>query len=139
MGEPSSRTSAFVRDVAFGAYSTDGLNLVNCAWVENVVCRLVQIERAVARNPKAPDFTGLDVITAVGIDDRGTAHADSFSDFITEKQKNEAFALKQTRLYAEEQGKLRGKGSGENDCDDGDGAKAKRPRGKEGKGQDAPG
>ena len=107
----------------------DGVNVLNCSFAENICRRLIQIERAVSRNPKAPDFTGLDIITAVGIDAKGTAHAGAFSDYITEKQKSEAFTLKQTRLFAEEQGKLKQQTPGNiNPFQQGDGEKARRPR-----------
>ena len=55
---------------------------------------------------------GLDLLTATGVDERGSAHASSFDDFVTEKQKAEAFTLKQSRLYAEEHSKNKGSSGG---------------------------
>ena len=89
------------------ALATDGLHIFNLASFEHIVRRVVQLELAVAKNPRAPDFTGLHVITASGVDSRGAAQAQAFGTFITERQKEEAFVLKQTRLYAEEANKQR--------------------------------
>ena len=84
------------------AKSVDGWHLLNSAVIEHVVRRMVQIERAVARNPRQPDFSGLSLITEVGIDRTGAAHASKFDEYVTERQQKHAFVLKQTRLYTEE-------------------------------------
>ena len=71
----------------------------------SAVRRLVQIERAVARNPRQPDFSGLSLITEVCIDRTGAAHASKFDEYVTERQQKHAYVLKQTRLFSEEDSK----------------------------------
>ena len=69
------------------------------------------MERGVHRNPKAPDFRGLDVMLASRLDSGAPVTTGEFAKFIAEEQKAEAFTMKQQRLYAEEEDKRRGGGT----------------------------
>ena len=42
-----------------------------CAGAEYLVRRLKQLESATRKNPRAPDFEGLDLILDTGVDDTG--------------------------------------------------------------------
>ena len=67
-----------------------------------VVRHVVQTEKAVARNPAAPDYGGLGVITDGTVSAKGAAVTSSFDAWIAEKQKEKGKALQQERLYRDE-------------------------------------
>eukprot|EP00974_Lingulodinium_polyedra_P087629 8494473-Lingulodinium_polyedra.AAC.1 len=69
---------------------------------EAVFRRFLQIEAAVRRNPKQPDFEGLDVLVATGLDELGGVTTRRFTEWVAEQQKSEAVVLKQNRLWREE-------------------------------------
>ena len=54
------------------------------------------------RNPKQPDFRGLEIMVATKLDASGGLLTGDFAKFVAEEQKAEAFTMKQQRLYAEE-------------------------------------
>jgi len=83
----------------------DQLNVTQLAGAEACSRYILQIHAAVKRNPKAPDFKGLGVMTASYLDATGGILTGGFAKFVAEEQKNEAFTLKQQRLYAEEAAK----------------------------------
>lgn len=86
---------------------TDGLQVCNLAAFEQLSRRMVQLELAVAKNPRHPDFTGLHVLVDGAADSSGAARAPKFSAWVTTKQKEQAEIYKQRRLYAEEEQKVR--------------------------------
>ena len=73
--------------------------LVGC---EMLVRRMIMIEMAVARNPKAPDWDGLDYIVSSRITDTGTAVAQNFNSWLPTVQRDDAQIMKQGRLLREE-------------------------------------
>ena len=89
----------------------DQLNVPQLAGAEACARYILQVHQAVKRNPKAPDFRGLAVMTMSRLDSGGGVLTDDFARFVADEQKAEAFTLKQQRLYAEEAAK-RGCGSG---------------------------
>ena len=80
----------------------DTLNVLNLAFIDRTCRRLLMIERAVKRNPRAPDFEGLEMFLANGYDATGGVTTRDFDMFIAETQKNDAEIMKQTRLWREE-------------------------------------
>ncbi len=81
---------------------TDQLNLPSLAAAE-ILCRyLVQIETAVARNPKVPDFADLDAVTGSTINAAGGLVLPEYAKYVADIQRDEAYTLKQRRLWAEE-------------------------------------
>ena len=81
---------------------TDQLNLPSLAGTE-ILCRyLVQIETAVARNPKMPDFADLDAVTGASVNQAGGLVLPEYSKYVADVQRDEAYTLKQRRLWAEE-------------------------------------
>lgn len=122
--------------------SLDQLDLSNLASFEQITRRLVQIETAVSRSPKHPDYTGLDLVLATPTSERGQANTRQFDEWLTGRMKDRAQIWKQQRLYKTE---FYGRAYGDDgsDDDDGDGAKKARKAGKKkkgaGKGKDSAG
>ena len=81
----------------------DYLNVLNLASAEQMCRRLLMIERAVKRNPRAPDFEGLEAFLANGYDSRGGVITREFDKYIAELQKTVAQIMKQNRMLREEQ------------------------------------
>ena len=82
----------------------DQFNLLNSAGVEAACRRIIIIQRAVRKNPKAPDFTGLDQFLQSSFDETGGILTSEFDKYMAETQKTNAMVLKQTRLWSEEVG-----------------------------------
>ena len=83
----------------------DQLDLTNLGSFENIIRRLIQIETAVERCPKHPDFSGLSVVEGGVSTGRGAARMPRFREHVAARQKDRAAILKQERLYREEQDK----------------------------------
>ena len=64
--------------------------------------RLYQIELAVRKSPKSPDYEGLDFLLETAVDTSGAAVLPSIAKWLGETQHKEAFTLKQMRLWTEE-------------------------------------
>ena len=62
----------------------------------------MQIETAVRRNPKVPDFTGLECMLDSRTDSSGAAVTATFDSWVTERQRDAANIQKQGRLVREE-------------------------------------
>ena len=80
----------------------DQYDMCNSAGVEQLIRQVVQYERAVNRNPKQPDFKGLDLIMSSVIDESGAVQVRRFEKWLAEAQKDEAIVLKGGRLWREE-------------------------------------
>jgi len=94
---------------------------------------LVQIEMAVTRNPRSPDFQDLDAVVASTVNEFGGLVLPEYSKYIANIQKDEAFTMKQQRQWREEQttrGRGRGSGGYDDGGGDGDGAGGGRGRGR---------
>jgi hypothetical protein len=85
----------------------DQLNVTQSASAECCSRLILQIHQAVKRNPKAPDFAGLQVMTMSKLDSTGGVLTGDFARYVADEQKAEAFTLKQQRLHAEEEDKRR--------------------------------
>ena len=77
----------------------DGSNLMS---MEQVVRRIIQLETAVERNARVPDFSGLDLVMAAPTTASGAARTDKFNSWLTDRMKERALVWKQERLYREE-------------------------------------
>ena len=82
----------------------DQVDVSSLSSFELIVRRIHQIELAVKKNPKMPDFDGLEELVETAIDSSGGAAIESVDTWLAEKQKVKAFALKQRRLLKEEVG-----------------------------------
>ena len=73
---------------------------------EYSVRRLIHIEAAAKRNPRQPDFEGLDAILDASTDSSGAASATKFMDYVANIQKDQVMVYKAGRLWHEEQTQL---------------------------------
>ncbi len=114
----------------------DQVNLPALVGVE-ILCRyLVQIETAVARNPKVPDFQDLDALVGSTVNEVGGLVLPEYNKFIAQAQQAEAFTLKQRRLWREEQWvDFGGRSNGGGDATKGGGAGRKGDAKGDGKGK----
>ncbi|CAK0838714.1 unnamed protein product [Prorocentrum cordatum] len=77
------------------AHQVDQLNIPNLACFEQLVRRQVQIEMAVERNAKHPDYGGLDLVLGGPTTESGAASSQTFRDWVYKKQGERAQTLKQ--------------------------------------------
>ena len=84
------------------AVAADKLDPYNSTACEHTARRVLQIQRAVRRNPQAPDFSGLEAYMMHSSDMYGTLQTAEFDKFIGDLQKSEAHVMKQNRLLKEE-------------------------------------
>lgn len=96
------RVHKSVCDALHHFQSFDQLNRWGSAGIEQLVRQLHVWETATRRNPKAPDFEGLDVVLAPVVDEAGSIQARTFGDWVSQQQKTEAQVLKGARLWREE-------------------------------------
>ena len=118
--EPAGYTAEFLHTTGLSAKSglavefshhVHSLYLLHCvdrldgralATGEHVARRLLQVQRAVRRNPRAPDFEGLEGYMRHSDGASGVALSPAFDKHIAELQKTEATVLKFQRLAREE-------------------------------------
>ena len=84
----------------FQAY--DQLDLPNLAGIECICRRIIVCQRAVRKNPKAPDFGGLEQFLQSSFDESGGLLTSEFDKYMAEQQRTAAVVLKQNRLWSEE-------------------------------------
>ena len=95
------------------AFHVDGLAPQNLACIEQTVRHLLQTERAVSKNPAAPDYGGLGVITDGVITAKGAAVTSGFDAWVAERQKAKGKMLQNERLYRDGTKGSSGSGSAE--------------------------
>ena len=83
------------------------------------------LERAVRRNPRAPDFEGLSSYLAHVLDSNGGVQSSAFATHIADIQKVDAIIMKQHRLVAEETKASKNRRKGVDDKESTPKAKAK--------------
>ena len=83
------------------------------ACVEQMVRHLLQTERAVQKNPAAPDYGGLGVITDGVVTARGAAVTTGFDAWVAEQQKAKGKMLQNERLYRDETKGSKASGAGD--------------------------
>ena len=84
------------------AIQFDQVDVTMLATAEAQARRLIQIEAAVRRSPKTPDFNGLEVMTQANADPSGAAVTTIFNTWVASQQKDLATIAKQGRLLREE-------------------------------------
>ena len=83
-------------------FEIDQVDVSSLASGELIIRRIFQIELATKRNPKQPDFAGLDIIVATNIDNSGGVVLPAMQKWFTDHQAKEAGTIKQLRLWNEE-------------------------------------
>ena len=84
----------------------DRLDIFLNTAAEHAARRILQIQKAVKKNPASPDFTGLEVYSQHLGDTGGAITTAAFDAHVATTQKAEAFFLKQTRIAREEEAAL---------------------------------
>jgi len=104
VGEKSAaaREHKFLLDLLRLMVQFDQLDPTCLASAELLVRRVVQIELACKKNAKTPDYTGLECLLETAVDGSGAAVLPKLSKWIGDTQSQEAFVLKQMRLWSEE-------------------------------------
>ena len=67
-----------------------------------MVRRIIMIETAVARNPRSPNWEGLELCFSPTLSETGAITTQVFDAWFAGVQKDHAFVLKQQRLLQEE-------------------------------------
>ena len=98
----TAREHRFLCGVLRLAMSFDQVDISNLASTELIVRRLRQIEAATKKNPRQPDFEGLDVLLDVTMDETGALLLPKFDKWVGELQGAEARTMKAGRLWREE-------------------------------------
>ena len=83
----------------------DALDIQNLSCFEQLIRRVVQVEMAVDKNPRHPDFTGLLILVDGTTTSGGASRVPKFTSWVTARQKEQAEIYKQRRLFTEEQSK----------------------------------
>lgn len=99
----------------------DGINIANTAGGEQLTRWEITTEIATERNPKHPDYSGLDLVAGTAITQDGRARLPRYQKWVTETMKTRSQVWRQDRLYRAEK---KGKGAGKfdyNETDDEDG------------------
>ena len=112
----------------------DQVNLPAMLVVEILMRYLVQIETAVSRSPKCPDYADLDGITGALISEHGTLVLPNYQKWVANIQRDEAFTMKQRRLWQEEQKPSFNQGGRNNNTSPNPKGDGKGKRGKKGDG-----
>ena len=108
---PAAHTHKSLMSVLAHLVHIDQVNVLGLDGVEMLARQTLRLHRAVRKNPKAPDFKGLDIMVASKLDMGGSALTGEFARWTAEEQKSEAFTMKQQRLFAEETTKKQTGGS----------------------------
>ena len=80
----------------------DQVDPSSLAGMELLTRRIYQIEIAVDRNPRQPDFEGLDALVETSTKSSGSVNVPSMAKWFSQHQQSEAFVLKQMRFWGEE-------------------------------------
>ena len=75
------------------------------ATAELLARRILQIQRAMRRSPKHPDFTGLEAMMASQLDETGGVVTSKFDQWVAEEQETAAIIMKNNRLFVKERDK----------------------------------
>ena len=91
--------------LVFSLYSLvcwDRLDSTQLVTGEHLARRFIQIQRAVQKSQKSPEFMGLEIYTRHMAEITTSAHTPSFDKFVATTLKDESLVMKQTRLAREE-------------------------------------
>ncbi|CAK0795784.1 unnamed protein product, partial [Prorocentrum cordatum] len=80
----------------------DQVDVTNLARAELIARRIAQMQRAIRRNPKHPDYSSLEGTSASALDETGGAANRKFDERVAQEQKTKVVTTKNTRVYTEE-------------------------------------
>jgi len=81
----------------------DQLDCPNVAAVELLCRRVLQVQKAIRKSPKHPDFANLDGMLSSTLDESGGVIASEFDQWVASEQKVQATIMKHNRMFSEEQ------------------------------------
>ena len=112
----------------------DELDISALAGGELLVRWAVQTEIAVSRNPRHPDYSGLDIVFAAPTSAGDKAETVQFTEWVASKMKDRAAVFKHEHQYREHEAKARAvsSASGGDNAGGGGGGAAARRRGSKG-------
>ena len=102
---PKSGLATEMMVLVFSLYSMvcwDRLDATQLVTGEHLARRFIQIQRAVQKSPKSPEFLGLELYTGHMAEIATSAHTPSFDKFVATTLKDESLVMKQTRIAREE-------------------------------------
>ena len=102
---PKSGLATEMMVLVFSLYSMvcwDRLDATQLVTGEHLARRFIQIQRAVQKSPKSPEFLGLELYTRHMAEIATSAHTPSFDKFVATTLKDESLVMKQTRIAREE-------------------------------------
>ena len=102
--------------------TVDLLDPFNSSSAEHIARRSLQIQKAVRKNPAAPDFAGLETYMQHCHDLGGGLQTTDFDRYVSGLQKDEAAVMKQARLIKEEVDARKSEGGSKNKNKKKDGA-----------------
>lgn len=88
------REHAALTDALRYLVTWDMIDVTACVGAELITRRIFVLEAAVARNPKAPDWEGLDMVQSHTLTEEGGAVAAKFAAWVANVQKDEAISNK---------------------------------------------
>ena len=131
----SARAHRKVSEALQSLQTVDQCNLPALVACEQLCRYLVQIESAVTRNPRCPDYSDLEVISGSTLNAHGALVLPEYSQYVAQVQRDEAFVLKQRRQWAEEQANMSSSAySSKNQSDPDKDNRQRPPRGRGGRG-----
>ena len=102
---PSSGFAVDYTMVTWGLWAMaciDRLDVTRLACGEHLARWALRMQRAARRNPRSPDYEGLERYVRHALTPTGVARASAFEKAVAEDMKTEAFTMKQRRMEAEE-------------------------------------
>ena len=104
-GDARARVAEPLRSAAAPRGVYDQFDGSNSATAGLLARRILQIQHAVRRGPKHPNFTGLEAMMASQLDETGGVVTSRFDQWVAEEQKTAATIVKNDRLFVEERDK----------------------------------
>ena len=80
----------------------DRLDPMRSSVAEHISRKILQQQKAIKRNPKAPDFTGLEEYDRHATGAKGEMHSPEWDKHVSELQRNQALIDRNQRLVTEE-------------------------------------
>ena len=85
----------------------DQLDISACASGEFLARWAIQIDTAVSRNPRHPDYSGLDIVFGAPTSAGGTAETATFSDWVATKMKDRSTVFKYEAQFRDAEAKAK--------------------------------
>ena len=101
-GGIASRMHSTLTETLRWLITVDQVDPTELVSAECLTRELLRLEAAVNRNPRQPDWDGLEVMVSSCMNARGSLETPAFSSWVASTQKDQAVMMKQNRLLREE-------------------------------------